>query len=218
MYQIEQWDEKLKQLVQVYQNITDDVEYKKAEPATEKEVQALEKKLGYQLPFSLRKALLEVSKELVFTAYLPDDYEFEDEELEEIFSAEIHFSLEEILEAEVGRKEWIKTVFDNEEDEYDMEWYHKLGFMEVGNGDIIAFDLLDEKEDKRVVYLSHEDGPGHGCILGETFGDFMENFILIGGCGPEDSQLLIFVDDDKGGINPECNNAKIYRNLIHLDW
>ena len=63
----------------------------------------------------------------------------------------------------------------------------------MGNGDFIAFDLLDEKEDKRVVYLSHDGGEGHGVILGRNFIDFMDRLITIGACGPEDFSAYAFL-------------------------
>ena len=40
----------------------------------------------------------------------------------------------------------------------------KLGFMNVPNGDAIAFDMKESEINPSVVYLSHDDGEGHGYI------------------------------------------------------
>ena len=37
----------------------------------------------------------------------------------------------------------------------------KLGFMNVPNGDVIAFDMKESEINPSVVYLSHDDGEGH---------------------------------------------------------
>ena len=194
----------------------EEVEYKKSKPATKKEVEELEIKLGQKLPTSLKDFFLNFSKELSFDVSLPDDYELPDE-LDEIFCAYFTVSLDEMLNAEESRKSWIESCFNNMDDEYDRIWHNKLGFMTVGNGDVIAFDLLDNNEDKKVVYLSHDDGEGHGYILGSNFASYLENLILVGGCGNEDWQMIPFCQDETSGIDSLCENAKMYREIIGFE-
>lgn len=50
-------------------------------------------------------------------------------------------------------------------DDYDKVWYRKLPFLEVGKGDFVAIDIGSDDAEP-VVYLSHDDGEGHGYILG----------------------------------------------------
>ncbi len=210
-------DELLVRLKSAYEQVSEDeVEYKKSPPATKLEVEELEEKLGQKLPISIKDFLLNFSKELTFYACLPDNYELPDE-LDEILSAYITVSLDEILNAEKSRQSWINSCFGNLDDEYDKVWHNKLGFMTVPNGDVIAFDLLDNKKDKRVVYLSHDDGEGHGYILADNFASYLENLILVGGCGNEDWQMTPFCKDSTSGINPFCKNAKNYREIIGFD-
>lgn len=54
--------------------------------------------------------------------------------------------------------DWEEECFNNEDDEYDAVWHHKLGFMHVPNGDMIAFDVKKSETNPPVVYLSHDDG------------------------------------------------------------
>ena len=89
------------------------------------------------------------------------DYQKIDELLLKIKSAY------ESIGAEKARNGWVENCFTNEEDEYDAVWYNKLGFMNVPNGDVIAFDIKESEINPSVVYLSHDDGEGHGYILGK---------------------------------------------------
>ena len=55
----------------------------------------------------------------------------------------------------------------------------KLGFMNVPNGDAIAFDMKESEINPSVVYLSHDDGEGHGYILGKDFNTYLEQLLLV---------------------------------------
>lgn len=90
--------------------------------------------------------------------------------------------------------------------------------MEVGNGDFIAFDLKEYPQKAPIVYLSHDDGEGHGYVLGEDFIDFMDRWTNIGCPGLEDRQILPFVDSPTSGINPDGKNAMEWKKLIGLKF
>ena len=216
MYDISTWDVKFARLEAVYRTFSDEAGLARSAPASEKAVAELERSLGVGLPPSLRQVLLEYSGELSFAGELPKTLELP-QELRELFSVCIELSLDGILNAEESRQGWVKEVFPNPDDSYDKVWHNKLGFMEVGNGDVLAFDLDDSADDKRVVYLSHDDGDGHGRVLGKNFGEFMENLIAVGGCGMEDWQILPFLGDGNDGILPDCKNAVRFRALIGLE-
>ena len=67
-----------------------------------------------------------------------------------------------------------------------------MGFMNVPNGDAIAFDM------------------------GKDFNTYLEQLLLVGACGNEDWQMLPFCLDAQSGIVSDCENAKEYRKLIGL--
>ena len=92
----------------------------------------------------------------------------------------------------------------------------KLGFMNVPNGDVIAFDMKESEINPSVVYLSHDDGEGHGYMLGKDFNTYLEQLLLVGACGNEDWQMLPFCLDAQSEIVSDCENAKEYRKLIGL--
>jgi hypothetical protein len=232
------WTIKLQKLYDVYAKFDDEVKfeakhmkgmtnpsstYAKAEytkdalVSSEQELCNIEAAIGNPIPPSLRETFLHFSKIIKFYAHLPLAIELP-HSLGEIFSANFLISTNELICAEIQRKSWMESCFANPEDSYDKVWHNKLGFMTVPNGDIIAFDLSDTKEDKRVVYLSHDGGEGHGYVLGDSFSDYFSKLLLIGGCGNEDWQMLPFMSDNLSGINPDCDNARRYREIIRLFW
>jgi hypothetical protein len=136
------------------------------------------------LPAEFRDTLLTVSSHCEFSWFLPNDFELP-QLLRQIFSGELHWSLELLWQFNEAREGWIREVFSNPEDEYDKVWYNKFVFQEVGNGDFIAIDLLPESYGK-VVYLSHDDGEGHGCVMADSFKALLTDWVELGCVGGED--------------------------------
>lgn len=185
-------------------------------PAKEEEIQNVENKLGMRLPEDFRKTLLEFSMAVEFYWNLPDTVNLPNE-LSEIFAGELIWNLDDIYEIEETRKSWVKECFPNENDEYDRVWHNKLGFINVANGDVIAFDIKDCPTKAPVVYLSHDDGDCHGYMLGDNFIDFISKWSILGCPGPEDWQIYPFVNDAESGINNKCKNAILWKEIIGLD-
>lgn len=185
-------------------------------PATEEEIQNVEKKIGIRLPKSFRKILLEFSKSVNFYWNLPDKLDLPNE-LNEIFAGELNWNLEDIYEIEETRKSWVEECFLDQNDNYDKVWHNKLGFMNVGNGDVIAFDMKDYPQKAPVIYLSHDDGDYHGYYLGDDFIDFISKWSSLGCPGPEGWQVSPFINDTEMGINLRCKNAIMWKMILGLD-
>ena len=236
MINFAEWEKQLQQLYKVYVKYDDFDKFdpkcqwtdksklkrkatyaKSNETSSEQELCDIEATIGNSIPSSLRETLLKFSKRIELNAILPYDLKLPDE-LRQLGLIYFLISSEEIARVEEYRKEWITNCFTDQDDPYSKVWHNKLGFMKVGNGDVIAFDLSDPKDDKRVVYLSHDDGEGHGYILGENFADYFSKLLLIGGCGNEDWNMMPFMENKFSGINPNCENAKKYRKIIGLHW
>src|SRR5262249_9542796 len=131
-----------------------------------------------------------------------------------IFGGECSWSLTRLAEIEQGRKGWIECCFPNIEDEYDRVWHNKLAFLEVGNGDMLALDL--SLPSVPVVYMSHDDGEGHGYRLGADFTDFITRWTLLGCPGAEDWQMLPFISSPTSLLAPDCENARLWRSIFGL--
>jgi len=184
-------------------------------PAKEGEVAMLESKLGFELPSSLKEVLLEFSKKVEFRWFMPDDFELEGDLLQ-IFSGEMLWSLEWIAQFNEDKNGWRDEVFSNKEDPYDVVWHNKLAFHEVGNGDYLAIDLSHPNR-QPVVYLSHDDGEGHGIEMAKNFKEFVFLSSRLGCVGAEDWQWLPFTSIDAPYINPDCENAKKYRDALGVN-
>lgn len=197
----------------IYKKIDPESGYYKKDRATEEEVLETEARLSAVLPRELRNYFLEYSKTLHFYANLPEGLELP-EGLDGIFSAYIMLSLDEVVNAEASRRSLAKECFNNMDDEYDRLWHNKFGIMKVPNGDIIALDIERNPVNPPVIYLSHDDGEGHGVILGESFYKYLEAIAEIGFCGNEDWQMLPFIENMESGINPGCKNSVLYKKLL----
>lgn len=185
------------------------------EPSSLKQIIRVEEKLGVKLPNSFKKVLLEFSENFGFHWFLPDDIELPNE-FSEIFCGTPHWSLESLSEFENEQKDWIDTVFPNPEDEYDGVCHNKLAFCEVGNGDYLAFDMKDDI-DAPIIYLSHDDGEGHGYKIANNFIEFIDSWSRVAFVGCEDWQWLPFTTSFESGINPDDEPAKKFRTWLGLN-
>ncbi len=185
-------------------------------PASEEDIAQVEAEIGRVLPTSFRKVLTEFSGHLSLDWYLPDNVVLP-QELREIFSGECSWGLPQLREAIKNYHGWLETNFADVEDSYDSVWHNKLAFAQVANGDLLAFDLKFVP-DPPVVYLSHDGGDGHGYRLGDNFIDFIDRWSLLGCPGSEDWQMMPFLPNATGGLDPYGENARKWREWFGLDF
>ncbi len=96
------------------------------------------------------------------------------------------------------------------------QWHGKLAFYETGNGDLIAFDLAEDRYGQ-VVYLSHDDGEGHGYVLARDFRDLLARWLPLGCTGGEDWQWLPFTAGPDSGFEPYAEPAMTWRRFLGID-
>ncbi|MCK6455280.1 MAG: SMI1/KNR4 family protein [Phycisphaerae bacterium] len=183
-------------------------------PARQREVERVEGKLSFELPPRFREVLLTVSRRVGFWWFAPDDVKFPDPFCSN-FSGQLKWSLEDLPDYEEARAELIESVFPSVDDPYDVVWHDKLAFAPVGNGDYLAIDLSPAHYEQ-VVYLSHDDGEGHGYVLANDFADLLRRWTPLACPGAEDWQWLPFTRDGESGIDPACENARIWQRLLGL--
>lgn len=204
------------ELIQSLQNFLDTVkgfgadarELRADPPATENKIQQVEKDLGVCIPDELRRAMLEVTAHLEFKWFLPDSFELP-QALRDIFCGEIHWGLDLTANFIEGYQRWIKEVFPNPEDPYDAIWHDKFPFQEIGNGDYISIDAVG-----KIIYLSHDDGEGHGYIMAESFNDLLARWVPLGCVGGEDWQWLPFTNENTTPIDPKSEAATTWMSLL----
>lgn len=183
-------------------------------PASELDIVEIERKLTYQLPNDFRNILLTVSSHCEFKWFLPQNFHLPDQ-LKQIFCGELNWGMDLILQLNQNKDGWIKEAFPNFDDEYDKVWHNKFVFQEVGNGDYISIDLAPDNYGK-VIYLSHDDGAGHGYLMAHSYYDLIRNWTKLGCVGGEDWQWLPFCKNKTSGIDPNCDNAELWYKTIGL--
>ncbi|OLB87117.1 MAG: hypothetical protein AUI15_30075 [Actinobacteria bacterium 13_2_20CM_2_66_6] len=135
-----------------------------------------------------------------FAWFAPTEHTFPSP-FHEIFSGNLSWSLNGLPDLITAVRGWVDDVFPDPTDPYDRVWHHKLPFMEVGNGDYLALDV-DEDTHGRVVYLSHDDGEGHGRTMAASFEELLIRWIPRACPGAEDWQWLPFLRRIRCGHRP----------------
>ncbi|WFD11929.1 SMI1/KNR4 family protein [Tepidibacter hydrothermalis] len=172
-------------------------------PSTKEEIENKEKILGFSLPISFKKILLNFSRHVEFNWYLPEDVNLPNE-FREIFSGEICWSLEWIEDLNPLVKEL--ESYDGEE----CELKNKLQFYKVGNGDILAFDMEEDKE-QSIVYWSHEEGEIF--FIADSFITYLEKVTELYGIGTEIWQMEPFLDEK--GLNSNSSESNRWKNWFN---
>jgi len=183
-------------------------------PADPRQVAELESAVGTRLPGAFRDVLLTVSAHVEFR-WFGGDRTFAPP-FHHNFSGDLHWSVDLTAQIETSRKSWCSVAFNNPEDAYDAVWHNKLAFCEIANGDLIAFDLAADRYGQ-VVYLSHDDGEGHGYVLAQDFRDLLARWLPLACTGGEDWQWLPFIVGPSSGLEPYAEPAMAWRRVLGID-
>jgi len=183
-------------------------------PATQREVAAIEKKLGCAIPSSFRKVLLEYSAKVCIEWALPDGTTMP-EPFRQIWSGECRWDLATLPALQATHRDWIANCFKDLANEYHRVWHAKFPVLEVGNGDMLGIDT-NIPDEQPVVFLSHEDGSEHGYWLGRDFEDYVDRLSLLGCVGSEDWQLAQFLSGPRSLLETDAANARRWREWFGL--
>lgn len=93
----------------------------------------------------------------------------------------------------------------------------KLYLSEVSNGDLIMFDITGPLATKPIVYFRHDEDYDTLPQLAISFETYVCNLMEIALVGSEIEQIEYFINNNKGGIDPEHPAAVEWRNSIGLD-
>lgn len=121
------------------------------------------------------------------------------------------FSFKEVILAENSRREWVKNVYSDVNNDYDKVWHDKTGIMRIGDSDILAVNANNE-----VIYLSHDGGSGHGTILGKSIEDFYDNLINLRLLDLEYICVKPICHDNSNYIDVKSNSYKMVRDMINI--
>ena len=182
-------------------------------PASNAEIDQIEKKMGQAIPSDLRE-LFSFSKHLTF------GYQFDEtlsEEFRQNFSGEIFWNLNTLPEQSGIFGDWVKGSLDPQFNDADSIavterlWRDKLPLINVPNGDIIVVG----NNPSAVLYFSHEGDTMHGKTLGDNLWSFLDFYSRIGFAGSEDWQLEPFFDFEKNVMLTQGEKVDRFISLLN---
>lgn len=173
-------------------------------PASPDEIAAVERSCHLPLPEDLRR-LFVAARSVEAVWHFADDVE-PPHQFRQIFAGDCTWSLDRVAAEVEDYLEWVSVAFPDGDDPYSAVWHGKFPLLHVGNDDRIALD-----DAGRVVYLSHDDGEGHGYVLGQNVFDFLDAWTRVGCPGPEDWQWLPFVASSGEGLDPDAEPGVAWR-------
>jgi hypothetical protein len=176
-------------------------------PATDDELLAVEVAIGLTIPPGLRR-LFAMARSFEAGWHLDAD---PPEPFDQIFAGDASWDLDGVAGLIEAYRGWVAKVFPDPLDPYDLVWHDKFPFLHVMNGDIVAIDAQG-----RVVYLSHDDGEGHGALLGRDVEDFLDRWTLLGCPGPEDWQWLPFTHGAESVLEPDGEAGRAWRRWFGI--
>lgn len=191
----QKWNANWKWILSVAEKNDWDTSIEIKETVTEEQICELEEEINNKLPEDFRQVLKKYSSRIDFNWYMDGEIEG----FEAIFcggSDGLLWGFDQLSSMYKNYLGWIETCFPNIENTYDKVWHHKIPFLEVGNGDMLAFEIIDDKNEYPVVFLSHEGSDFNGSRLGENFIEFITNWSNVGCIGTDDWTLEIFYDKD----------------------
>lgn len=188
-------------------------EFRVAARATPRTVADVETSLGCSLPTAFREVVLEYSAVVSVLWQIPEERR-PHVEFESIFAGECRWDLQALPELVAEYHRWVTECFSNPDDEYDRVWHDKFPILQVGNSDMVAIDPSLPGEP--VVYLSHDDGEGHGYRLGDNFVDYVDRLVRLGCPGAEDWQWLMFTDGPESGLLVDSPAARRWREWLGI--
>ncbi len=186
------------------------------EPASEAEVARVEEKLGVALPPMMRNSFLTFARGLHVEWSLPDGFRLP-QHVEEATWGGIDYSLDDMVDSELERREWADDVVASWEiPEETVTWENKVAFFTMANGDFLAVDVSTPGREP-VVYLSHDGNETSHCYaLGDDFEDFLTRWTGVGCPGPESWIIEPFTHDFTKPLDPDCENAVLWRKAVGL--
>lgn len=179
------------------------------EPISLEEIKTLEGNLCIELPSDFKHVLCEYSSGIDFHWHMDGN---EIESFEAVFCGGSDGILWDFFQLERMYKNYLDNCFLDSNDECDKIWHNKIPFLEVGNGDIIAFDAMEAGYP--VIFLSHDDSDFHGSHLADNFVEFITNWSNIGNVGTEDWILEIFYDSDNKKMMNESSIINEWKQAL----
>lgn len=159
-------------------------------PLTFVEVKKIEKANNLTLPSDFIHLITTFAPKLYMNWSIPANYKFDDnyKKLECIGGGGGDFLLN--IDAIMNNDFYYNNYVYCRNEEGKKIWENKIPFIEIGNGDLIAFDNSETKNKGSIIYLEQMCFSSlHGKKLAKNIIDFFDIWTFIGCIGPEYWQL-----------------------------
>lgn len=190
-----------------------------APPAKEAEIVATESKIGRRLPASFRRVLLEFSGSVCVSWRLLSADHLAREEVGRAYAGDVLISLRGVEGAERCRRDDCMGFEKRPRvgPEPLARWTRSLAWWEL-DGSAVAFDMRGEGSDAAVVTLERDVCWGDSWAwLAPDFLEFMDRWTRIGSVGPIWWMLDPFIKKPWGGLDPDSEHARAWRDALGLD-
>ena len=185
-------------------------------PATEADMQALERELGRTIPFSLRTFFTRAASGLDCGYTMQPEGQALDKlrdvlpDVSRIYGGPRLGPVTELADFSRAVREWADETWVAESPEERLIWDSALPFIRLDNGDYLALDLRAIETDPPVVYLNHDD---ESFLLSPDFVAFLSAWERLCYIGPEHWLLSEFAGAG-GYLDPDSDRASQLRGLF----
>lgn len=186
-------------------------------PLIESELIEITSKIDKQIPQELANFWLNGSRHCDCTYFCEDAKSEIVSQIETIFgsSQEIYGGASLIDAADLPQhllncKDWAEETWVAEYPQDKGFWLNSVPFAEMNNGDYLALNIMEAKDNPPVIYLSHDD---ESSMIASSFTDFLTHWEQLCYVGPEIWMLQNFRDEN-GFINLDSGKAKDLRKML----
>ena len=188
-------------------------------PLTESELMEIASKTDRQIPQELANFWLTGSRHCD-CSYICEDANSEIvPQIENIFSSfqELYGGASLINAADLAQhllncRDWAEETWVAKYPQDKSFWLNSMPFAEMNNGDYLALDTTEAKDNPPVIYLSHDD---ESFVIAESFTDLLTHWERLCYIGPEFWMLENFLGEN-GYINSDSVKAEHLRKLLGL--
>ena len=181
-------------------------------PATQSEVDAVERTLGRPIPPTFQAFLTQGASGLDCAYTLERG-----EAVSTVFPNETRMfggarisALSELLDNQTSVSEWARDTWVADDSAQRLIWESALPISRLDNGDYLALDLGADANDPSVVYLNHDD---ESFTLAPGFLNFLDIWERLCYIGPEHWLLGEFIGEH-GYLDPDSDRASQLRGLF----
>lgn len=186
-------------------------------PLIEPELIEIAKKIDMQIPQELANFWLNGSRHCECTYFCEDvksEIVFQIEAIfgsfQEIYGGASFIDAADLPQHLLNCKDWAEETWVAEHPQNKSFWINSVPFIEMNNGDYLALNTLEEKDNPPVIYLSHDD---ESSLIANSFTDFFGDWEQLCYVGPEIWMLQNFRDEN-GYINSNSDESEELRKLL----